>query len=846
MPPPQIFFNITSPTGGLPFVNRTFGVTGNISTLFVPTGWSLVSKSVTVQFGPGVSPVTAAFIGATMNWQCTGTVSPSTPWGSMVQLTIRASATYRFLLTPSEPDFATIENTNTFMVRLFPAVTPTISLSPFASPIVAANMPVSFAFVGSATSPQAPIQVVQYKVEGGQFANAVNITGNWSQFRITLPLPPTPPDQPHKLTIRAIDTFGTTGEISQPVAVQPQPPLVVPPGGKTTFSGAPTTSSITSWTRLEPQCTDADIGTSSSARVFDPLWMLTRQWQMGEFQAEDAGTPIQARVRATTAVITRRFSGELPKPTGPGPTPIAAQAYDPSRTPLEVLVERRRMRPANETDARMLTFAVEAGLHFLRMLELQKLSKSYRAPFVTKFALQPLSGINPALIDDATARYMQSMVGRAPDGRQLATTVRTSGAAQLVLDPVLNIAVADRPKVQQAATSWLAWYDAMYSEPASPADEAWNPPRLEYALAVGARMSANALDEMTFSATEIDGPIDWSSFDVTTQASLTTAADQSFSSIVEATIPAPISFPGAPAPRFWEMEDARIAYGLVPVGPTDLAHLMMIEYASTYGNDWFVVPLTLPVGSVTRVDSLVVTDTFGVRNLIRPIGDPNLPAPFFSMWQMAQKGTSSFSAAAPKPVVNRFFLPPTLSRTIDSPALEDVLFMRDEMANLAWAIERTVESPIEQPAQRYLGVDAVPPSDDLLNGALPRYLLSTTVPPNWIPLLPVQVPNPLQPPNTLGQILSRLKRGAVLQPDGKRKVHTSLGEVLGSIGIGLFYDEEVPREGARVTRRRRLARWTDGSTWLWTSFKNEVGRGEGSSQLKFDQIIEPQGATPAE
>ena len=43
-----------------------------------------------------------------------------------------------------------------------------------------------------------------------------------------------------------------------------------------------------------------------------------------------------------------------------------------------------------------------------------------------------------------------------------------------------------------------------------------------------------------------------------------------------------------------------IAYGLMPVGPTDLAQLMMIEYASSYGNDWFVVPLTLPVGSLTR------------------------------------------------------------------------------------------------------------------------------------------------------------------------------------------------------------------------------------------------------
>jgi hypothetical protein len=165
--------------------------------------------------------------------------------------------------------------------------------------------------------------------------------------------------------------------------------------------------------------------------------------------------------------------------------------------------------------------------------------------------------------------------------------------------------------------------------------------------------------------------------------------------------------------------------------------------------------------------------------------------------------------------------------------------MRDEMANLAWAIERTVESPIEQAAQRYEAPDAAPvdlPADPAVAG-LPRYLLSTQVPPNWIPLLPVQVANPLFP-NTPGQILSRLKRGAVLQPDGSRKVHSAAGDVLLSIGNQLFYDEEVPREGARITRQRRMARWTDGSTWLWTSFRNQGGQGEGSSQLKFDQVLE--------
>ncbi len=835
MPPPQLFFNITLPPSPLSPVDRTFQMRGNISWLFAPANWSLDSRTVTVQFGPGGSTVSAAFTDQ-VNWQCTGTVSPSTPWGSMVQVTISAQARFRIVIPLGPTSFSTLNVSSTFMVRLFPPVAPTISLGPFATPIVARELPLRFAFQGSATSPQAPISVVQYKVEGGAFANAENVTGNWAQFRIILPLPPTTPGNEHTLTIRAIDTFGTTGEIAVPVAVQPDPPIVVPPGSKTTFSGAPTTSSITSWTRLEPQSADADMGTSSSARVFDPLWMLTRQWQMGEFQGEDAGTPIQARVRATSAVLTRRFLGEAPKPTGPNPTVVPAQTYDAARTPLEVLVERRPMRAVNEKDARMVPFAVESGMHFLRLLDLQQPSKSYRPAFVARFGLQPLEPTQTPLLDDATSRYMQSMAGRAVDGRQLAVALRRVGPVQLAADASLNIAFEDRAEVQTAATAWLEWYDAMCSEPAGAADEAWNPPRLEYALSVGARLSADARDEMTFSATEIDGPIDWSSFDVEAGLSLTSASDSNVTSLVEAVIPAPIGFPGAPAPRFWEMEDARLAYGLVAVGRTDLAHLLMIEYASAYGNDWFVLPLTLPVGSVTRVDSLVVTDTFGVRSLVRPLNDPALPPAFFSMWQPSLKRRAT--SADPQMVANRFFLPPTLSRTLDSGPLEDVLFMRDEMANLAWAIERTVESPIEQPAQCYDARGSAPRPPAPNNTPLPRYLLSSEVPHNWIPLLPVQVPNPLQP-NATGQILSRLKRGAVLQTDGTTTRHAATGEVLRSVADLLLYDEEVPREGARITRQRRLARWIDGSTWLWTGFRSHVGQGEGASALRFDQLIEP-------
>src|SRR5262245_61148481 len=166
MPPPQLFINITLPPGQLPPVDRTFLVAGNLSTLFLPTNASMLSGNVTVQFGPGGSTVTARLTNQP-NWRCTGTVSPATPWGSFVELSISAQASFKVPGPIGTSTTVTMNKSTTFMVRLFPAVAPTISLSAIPSPIVARELPLRFAFVGSATSPQAPIAIVRYKVEGG-------------------------------------------------------------------------------------------------------------------------------------------------------------------------------------------------------------------------------------------------------------------------------------------------------------------------------------------------------------------------------------------------------------------------------------------------------------------------------------------------------------------------------------------------------------------------------------------------------------------------------------------------------------------------------------------------------
>jgi hypothetical protein len=627
---------------------------------------------------------------------------------------------------------------------------------------------------------------------------------------------------------------GPTGPIDPPIERDPRPPPP-PPDNPEPPPPPPAGAepSITSWTRLEVRSRQADMQTSLSARVFDPLWLMARQWQVGEFQGEDAGMPVLARVRAQTTMLSRCHIGELPPNTL-----TQAPAYDPQRMPLEVMVERQPVRAEDAGDARMLRFSVEAGLHFLLMLEQQPLSKKYRPAIIARFALQaPEQGVLDAA-DEEAARFVQTMVGRAPDGRRIAEVVRAGGPSRLSSDTALKVVAADRAEVEQTAARWLEWYDSLFSEPARPTDDAWIPPRMEYALTVAGQLSEDRFDQRPLTASEFfDGHLDWSSFDLNFHVNVGTERDRKFRSIVETTVPAPVVFRGAPAPRYWELEDARIEYGLMPVGPTDLAQLLMIEYASSYGNDWFVVPLSLPIGSLTAVSSLVVTDSFGVRSLLKPIGDRSLPAPHWSMFQFAHLRLPG-EEPIEKPASNLFFLPPSLARSLQSPAVEDVLFMRDEMANVAWAIERSIESPVEQALPR---TDIAGPKQDSAadtgaqpppSEATPRYLLSTTVPNNWIPLLPVQ----LRESPSDEKVVSRLRRGAVLQPDGSQQVHSAKGEILNKDEKLLMFDEEVPREGIHVARHYQLARWIDGSSWVWMAMRKEIGLGEGTGALRFDSV----------
>ena len=227
----------------------------------------------------------------------------------------------------------------------------------------------------------------------------------------------------------------------------------------------------------------------------------------------------------------------------------------------------------------------------------------------------------------------------------------------------------------------------------------------------------------------------------------------------------------------------------------------------------------------------MVTDTFGVRTLLRPNGDGAL-APR-APWQLFQLTMPVHCAAGEEvAITNLFFLPPSLAQPLEGAPLEEVLLLRDEMANVAWAIQRRLESPLEA------GLDA---ADDIIGLAVeepqspmqvPVYRLASSLPAHWIPLLPVRTDG------TGSEVC--LARAAVLDLDGGHRIIRAQGDILQPSGESgprlLIRDEEVPRAGAVVRRSYQAARWYDGRLFVWIGNRKSVGRGEGSGGLGFDAL----------
>lgn len=676
-------------------------------------------------------------------------------------------------------------------------------------------------------------------------------------------------------------------------------------------------------------------------------------------------------------------SGQGDGSNGGSPDRTVAGDSRPYRgEPLEVLVEREPVTTGlSGEDVPPARLRADAGQTYLRFLAREGVTPDdgtyAAADLVDSNAGEPerfLLGEPDAALDPADRRFVSLTDGRAVDGHAVYAAlvaavpgIRDAAGWEAPSWPSsadgLPVPAGESLSdgLKRAATGFVDWYADLYDEPESGENPAWQDDRQEHQFSVA---TGPAEGETVLKAEEYPGgDLDWYAFSVASgpldTLSPPSAADSDLteSDTTDVTLNR-LRYRGMPASRWWEFEDAAVNLDDVPAGPEELSKLLLLDFSLVHGDDWFLFPLTAPIGTLTRITDLTVTDTFGQTTEIEPV----------------TKSTDRWNAFAfddlPEDVAENgepgLFLPPTLAESESSDPVERVAFARDEMANLAFAVEERVESPVGSPLEREefvepdLAIDRVvsgpdegderlvlrnvgdapldvtgwtvavsvgtttvgKPTDDLytfeaddgdpvvlaadetvtlhtgdapegvppeghvyLGGLadhptlsapvwggsvgtvvvrragdgtpaerfvtrtvvapnpldLPEYELASSVPDHFYAMQPVRpktgpqadaaAPDSyrlalalLLDADSMGDPLQRLPtpRGRILDPDEPLRLH----------------EEEVTRAGRDVERQYQLARWTDGSTHLWSSRRASTGAGEVASRLRFDEVVE--------
>jgi hypothetical protein len=282
-----------------------------------------------------------------------------------------------------------------------------------------------------------------------------------------------------------------------------------------------------------------------------------------------------------------------------------------------------------------------------------------------------------------------------------------------------------------------------------------------------------------------------------------------------------------PSDRWWGFEDAQTDFGQLDVQHVDLAKLIVMEFALVYGSDWFSIPVPSRFGTLQTVTTLVVTDTFGERTLIRPVEQYPVDSTT-TPWSMFKVSDGAGSLG------EYLLLAPTLGVTDDADPMEDVLFARDNMAAMAWAVEQKLQGALDIAVDAYecylarLRATGQPqPATPAPDMPTLSYTLEQPPPDNWIPLVPVL-------PSVGAAAVYR--RGTIDLP-GPGNTIIQLrphAELLGPDAPFYLTDRVVTPIGVSAQRRMRRTRTPDGTTLTWMARCSGPGRGPAASGLKFD------------
>ena len=498
--------------------------------------------------------------------------------------------------------------------------------------------------------------------------------------------------------------------------------------------------------RLEPVPPYGDLQRGFAAEIADPLWMLGRQWQVGEHSGEDAGTPTVVEMKVAHTPLE----------------PVAG--LDPTIVPAEPLIE------GSAEDWWTIGRRVRVG----------------RAAAAALTDEQRSAAAFGALPEP----YGDTFTGEV-DGRAL-------WRARLI--------PAGDPAVDGLAAR----------------EDFWQTETLTYATSIpvgGATLRVTGHD---------GGDVDW----YTADADIAIPAPDF---AVRQVVPQRLHYPGAPAPRWWQIEDSAVDIGGFPPDRSHLATALLIELICDHANDWFTVPVPSPAppapngtpapssGVVVTLDAPRVKDSFDDWwDLSIPPGDADPPAgPDEAAGPWSLFRTAGFDRSA-------LVVWPTATSPLSGPAIDDVLLGVDEDANLLWAVEL-----------RANGLDLALSADSSAALLETRrtgtrdfvWQPSTTLPEHWHPY---RIEARAAPPR-------RVFVQGLVADLSKTPVVPRAGAQSELIGAGRGHElaaSAVPNQGLRLDRRFMLARGTDGRPVLWRQRRRVPLLAGPVSHLRFDLLKE--------
>jgi hypothetical protein len=582
------------------------------------------------------------------------------------------------------------------------------------------------------------------------------------------------------------------------------------------------TISLTTWNRLEPRPRINSVVRQLAAEVRDPLWMLTRQWQFGEFIGEDGGSIAWTSI--TTQVDGDAFwsNGNA---TGNPTRPLLASTTLPAR-PLEEVFERE-----DSSDPDDLTLGVELGQLFEEILE-GVLGAAFGDHVGRLRAVYPLPRVSDESgVSEEVRRFAEYFSGRTCNGWR----VREDSDLVLLSNVLPGVSTELRSRI---AERFRAAVVEVIGEELLPEERTWRSASLRYAGNLSSGPSAESPRVRLSVSPGLNGEIDWYAFD-------TLSRPGSGPTETRYVLPGYVRFRGMPNARFWDFERAESDPGAVSVDTRGLGRLLLVEFMLIQGNDWFTIPLPMPIGSVCQVTSLCVRNVFDEDTNVPPV-------------ERLHEGWTMFSATRREPVtigesweggcgprvsegVDRLLhLPASASMSMQvGPTVEEIRLQRDEMANVAWAIERVIPDPLGRPRPARelaeLRLPRAPPSPPARDAGATeratagRYVLESAPPAWWYPLVPVRA-------GTGTASTVALQAGHVFSAGPPVASGRMIHELQEASGNNSIREEELTRSGLNLIRSHRMSRWIDGSIRRWCQRTRTTGSSEGSSGLGFDRL----------